>query len=217
MPADVDTIKAAFALAAAATTIPTYAVYIRETRAGRTHPHPVSWALWAVESYTSAIVKAAAGAQWGALPAFLVGVACTWIAAAAYTSGVLRTATRADYVCAACTVTAWSVWLTTGNEAAASAALAAAYVFAFAPTVTKTWNLPYSEPPATYLFAASREAFTLAALGAYNVASAATSAVGGAAEAAFLVMILARRAMVPAPHDTARHPDAPLEEMTCRD
>lgn len=193
------TVEATVATLAALMIVPMYVVYFRKIRAGRTQPHPVSWALWAAESYTAGLIQTVSGARWGALPTFIVGAACTWIAVVAWRAGYLRHASRGDYVCGACTVIAWGVWLGAGNEGVAAAAVSTAYVLAFAPTAAKAWNKPYSEPPATYVFGGARSALALCVVGTYSVASSLYLVVGGAAEFAFVALILVRRAQCPAP------------------
>jgi hypothetical protein len=148
--------------------IASYIPYLRHTLQGKTKPHLVTWFLWAIVATLSGIIQLQGGAYAGAWVTIATGISVIAILIAGFFKGD-RYIKRMDWVCLILGIFAVVAWLVSKQPLLSLVLLCIVDVFAFAPTYRKAFHKPQEETLTTYILAATKYVFALAALGNYSV------------------------------------------------
>ncbi len=134
-------------------------------------PHVVTWALLAVLAATGCAVQFAAGAGTGSIVLLVAALLNAANCVIGWSKGGARDISSTSMACAGLVLVSVLFWRGTGNTTAAAVFLTIASVFAFAPTVIRTWHSPRQEVQGTYWANAVRYLLATLAVETYSWAT----------------------------------------------
>ncbi len=192
---NMDDIKHSIGILAIILTFVGYIPYIRDIRNGKTKPHVYSWFLWFSVTMIVFALQLSDGAGIGAF----VTLAAAIIAFVIFLFGMRigkKDIAKSDNVCLALAVIATILWLFADQPVLSVILLSAIEIFAFIPTIRKSWNNPYSETLSAYALNTVRFVLALMALQNYSIITTLYPAVWLVANGGFsIILILRRRAL----------------------
>ena len=148
--------------------------YLKDTFKGRIEPHPYTWFIWSIVSMTTFFGGLAKGAGIGALP---TGVAegftiIIFIFSLKYLfNGKAGHIRKIDNYFLAICLLGLIPWIITKNPTISVIVIVLVDIFAFIPTLRKTWVNPETEKALLYEMNVSRHILTLFSLQTYNIAT----------------------------------------------
>ena len=126
---------------------------MRDTLAGRTQPHRVTFLIWGTAPLIAAFAAFANGVRWAALPVLMTGLCPALIFLASFHNKNAYWKTKpSDYVCGASSILALVLWRVTHEPNIAILFAIASDTLAAVPTMRKAWTNPESETISAYVF-----------------------------------------------------------------
>jgi len=127
------------------------AAYLRDTLAGRTKPHRVTFLIWGTAPLIGVAASFANGVRWAALPVLMTGLAPALIFLASFHNKNARWEIRPfDYICGAFSILALMLWGLTHEPDIAILFAILSDALAALPTMRKAWTHPETETPLAY-------------------------------------------------------------------
>lgn len=169
-----------------------YLPYIVTFAKGQTKPHAFSWLAWGVMNivmFFSMLAANAGAGAWLTAPGMFIS---TGIGLAALRYGE-RNITRNDCTAFALSLASIVAWKLTANPFYAIVVMLVADIFAYYPSVRKSWGKPYEENVYTYLMYILACFTGYFALKDYNATTLLGYFGSGGLNAAFVAMVLFRR------------------------
>jgi hypothetical protein len=148
--------------------------YVRDTLAGQTTPHRVTWGLWAFIPLVTLVVQLQAHVGRSTLMTLSYGVAPLAVLTASFIARRGSWAiTRIDWWCAAVSVFALSVYVVERVGTVTVILLVIADAFASIPTATKSYRAPESETWQTFAVGVVASVLTLLTITNWSVTAVA--------------------------------------------
>lgn len=172
-----------------------YIPYYRDILRGKTQPHTYSWALWSFITVllVSLQVKGGAGsASWVTIAA---GLLCLGVVVLSLKNGK-KNITPSDTFVAVLSLTAVGFWLIADQPVISAILVILSDMFAFIPTVRKSWYKPHSETLSMYVTNTFRFLLTFMAIETYTFLSASWIVAWILGNGLFSVMLVIRRKQV---------------------
>lgn len=144
-----------------------YIPYIRDILRGKTHPHLYSWFLWGLLTILIFGIQVSHHAGFGSLVTITAGIMCLIVLLLSIKGGS-RDITRSDNLVFVLTVVAMVLWLIAKQPLHAMILGCLTDLLAFAPTIRKTWNKPFSETLSLYQLNTVRFGVAIFALDQYT-------------------------------------------------
>jgi hypothetical protein len=175
-----------------------YAIYFYTIYKGETRPHLFSWLGFglAVALATLAQMKLGGGPSVWVLAT--VSATCFVITIVAFFVGE-KQITRADWVALGGVFVSLALWQFSGNPVLAIIGLIMTDLCSYYPTARKSWDKPWDEPPASYLWASARYFFSIFAIPQATVSNVAYIFFAMVLDAGMSALLYWRRRAVPRP------------------
>ncbi len=145
-----------------------YIPYIKDTLKGKTTPHAYTWLIFGLVTAFVFGLQVTAGAGIGALITLAISITTFFIFALSLFKGE-KQITLSDTIFFILALIALALWLFAHQPILSVVLLSIINIFAFVPTVRKSWNKPFSETVSTYVMNATRHGISLLALEHYNI------------------------------------------------
>lgn len=169
-----------------------YMPYIRDIFQGKTHPHIFSWIIWSILNFCLFWLQRDAWAwfaSWIVLILWINSTIITFIGLKYWKKDIRKI----DIFFFIIALLAIPLWLLLDQALLSTIIVTGIGVFAFAPTIRKTWVNPYSETIVTYGITTFRHIFTILALSEYNTITIIFPGIWVCINFSFLIMIWYRR------------------------
>src|ERR1039457_4956749 len=162
--------KTSIAIIAALFAIAGNVPYLRDIITKQVQPHPYTWLVWTIVSCIVFFGQIARGAGIGALSTAASEIFTIVIFFLSLKYG-FKNKRRIDTYCLIIALVGIIPWLWTKNPTVSVVIAVSIDLFAFVPTIRKTWKQPKTETPMLYGMNVLRHILTLFSLEAYNVAT----------------------------------------------
>ncbi len=162
--------KEIIGIAAAVLTFVAYIPYYRDILNGKTRPHIYSWSLWGLLTILLVALQIKGGAGPAVLVTISAGLLCIGVVILSFKNGK-KDITRSDTVVAVLSLVAIFFWLIVDQPVISMILVILADMFAFIPTVRKSYYEPYSETLSLYVTNALRFCLALFAVEYYTFLS----------------------------------------------
>ena len=162
--------KEAAGITAIVLSVVAYVPYIRDVVRKKTKPHAFSWLVWLIITLVIAFAQLAEGGGWGAIHNFTTAITCTIILVYALANKD-KNITRSDIVFLALALVSIPLWAVTKQPVWSIILLTLIDLFAFYPTVRKSWSDPGSETVSSYTMAGIKYGLSLLAISTYSFAT----------------------------------------------
>ncbi len=169
-----------------------YIPYIRDIFRWKTHPHIFSWIVWSILNFCLFWLQIEAWAGLASWIVLFLWVNSTYIAFLSYKYWK-RDIRKIDIIFFSAALFAIPLWLLLDQALFSAVLVTWIGVFAFVPTIRKTWANPYSETVSTYCITTFRHILTLFALSEYNLITVIFPGIWVWINLSFLIMIFYRR------------------------
>lgn len=169
-----------------------YATYYRDILKGQTRPHIYSWSLWGLLTVLIVALQILGGAGPSTWVTASAGLLCVGVVILSLKNGK-RYITKSDTVVALLSLLAIVFWLVIKQPVASIILVVIADLLAFIPTVRKSWNHPETETLSLYAITTVRFGLAFFAIENYTILAALWPAAWLFANAAFSIMLIARR------------------------
>ncbi len=176
-------------------TFAAYVPYYRDILKGKTHPHIYSWSLWGLLTILLVALQILGGAGPATWVTASAGLLCLGVVILSLKHGN-KDITMSDKVVAVLSLIAIGFWLIADQPVISIIFVMLSDIFAFIPTVRKTWHKPYSETLSLYVTNAFRFSLALLAVKTYTFLSASWLILWAVVNGVFSVMLIARRRVV---------------------
>ena len=144
-----------FAFLAIAVSVIRYGTYLWSIYKKETKPHVFSWFNWGLVTGIGAYAQFQLDGGPSAWVLTVVASTCLFIAFVALFVGEKKI-TRSDWVAFIGALLAVPVWLLTDNPLFALFVVIVIDILSYYPTIRKSWNDPWGEPPVSYFWAGLR-------------------------------------------------------------
>lgn len=175
-----------------------YVPYIIDIFKNKTKPHSFTWFTVSIIAFIAFALQVKGGAGIGAWPMFIVGLICAVVFFLSLWRGSKDIKTP-DVVLFIFSLIAIFLWLVVEQPVLSVILISIAEIFAFGPTVRKSWNAPYSETLALYQISAVRHGLAILAVVQINLLTALYPAVWALTNVAITIILIMRRRVVPRP------------------
>lgn len=136
----------------------------------RVRPHPYTWFVWSIVSCTVFFGQVAKGAGIGALPTAVAEIFTIIIFFFSLQYG-FKNIRKIDTLFLIISILGFIPWILTKDPTISVIIAVLIDLFAFAPTIRKTWIEPNTETPLLYSMNVFRHILMLFSLQAYNIAT----------------------------------------------
>lgn len=184
--------KEALGIAAAILVFAGYIPYIRDILRGKTHPHVYSWFLWGILTIVIFGIQITHHAGFGGLVTIAAGVMCLVVLLLSLKGGKKNIA-FSDNVVLVLTLVCMALWIVAKQPLLAILLACATDLLAFAPTVRKSWNKPFSETLSLYQLNTVRFGIAVIALDQYTFINIVWPAMWAVVNGLFSVVLVSRR------------------------
>ena len=174
-----------------------YIPYIKDILANKTKPHLYSWFLWGFVTLLVFALQASGGAGSGSFVTLAAGVMCLVVLALGIVRKNRIKVVFIDTVFLMLALVALGLWLVAKQAILSAMLLTLIDVFAFIPTVRKSWNKPFTETLSFYYLNTLRFVLAVFSLQHYSIVTALYPATWLVANGLFAVLLLVRRKQVP--------------------
>lgn len=147
-----------------------YIPYIRDVIKGKTKPHAFSWVVWTLITFIVGFAQLAAGSGWGAVHNLVTGFVGAIILVYALKNKD-KDIKRVDVVLFVLALLSIPLWVVTEDPLYSIILITIIDIFAFVPTLRKTWNAPHSETLISYVIAGLKYCIALVAISTYSLAT----------------------------------------------
>ncbi len=161
-------IKIFFSVVAIILNFISYIPYIRDIIKGKTIPHAYTWLIFGLVNIFVFGLQISKGAGVGAFFTLAVAVMVFFIFILSLYKGEKKI-TFLDTVFLVLALIALVLWIFAKQPILSVILLSVINMLAFAPTLRKSWNKPFSETMSTYIMNGSKQALSLLALEQYNI------------------------------------------------
>ena len=172
-----------------------YIPYFKDTLAGKTKPHVISWFLWTLVSFLAFGLQWSKGAGAGSYANFAMGLISLALFLYSLKNGT-KDVKYADIVSFVLALLAIILWLLVNQPVWSIVLIVLIDALSFAPTFIKSWRMPYQETLVTWLLSSARQGLVLFSLASVNFVTAAFPAYALVANALFCVLLITRRRSV---------------------
>lgn len=169
-----------------------YIPYYRDIFRGTTKPHPFTWLGFSIPNGIAFAAQIVSGGGPGAWVSAITCVATFGIAAIAFKRGE-KDITVFDWACFGGSLLGILLWKLTSDPLSAVVIVTIADLFAFAPTFRKGFLRPQEETATLFAISTFKYMLSLFALVTFNLTTALFPVAMAAANAAIVLMLLARR------------------------
>jgi hypothetical protein len=163
-------LKTSIAIVAALLAIAGNVPYLRDLIKKRVQPHPYTWLVWAIVSCIVFFGQVARGAGIGALSTAASEIFTIIIFLYSLKYG-FKNIQKIDTFCLIIALAAIIPWVLTKDPTISMVIAVSIDLFAFVPTIRKTWKHPKTETPILYGTNVLRHILMLFSLKTYNVAT----------------------------------------------
>ncbi len=184
--------KTFFSILAILLTLIGYIPYVRNILKGKTIPHAYTWFIFTLATVFVFGLQLAAGAGVGAFVTLVISISVFVIFIFSLFKGE-KNITLSDTIFFILALTALVLWRVAEQPILSVILLSIINILAFAPTIRKSWNKPYSETLLTYIINASRYGVGLLALEHYNIVTVFFPASAMAITFTFVLILSVRR------------------------
>lgn len=184
--------KLFLSIVASLLTFVSYYPYIRDILAKKTRPHLYTWTLWSLLNFVLIALLIRGEAGLALVPMVIVTVLCLAVALLSIKYGT-KNITFLDKVLALMSFLAYLFWFFADRPILSLLLIITADIFAFVPTVRKTWTEPHTETLSLYVTNTIRFTITLLAVREYTWLSTLWLSVWITISALFAVLIYVRR------------------------
>jgi hypothetical protein len=167
--------------------------YVWSIYRGRARPHVFSWAVWGLITAVAFFAQRTEAAGAGAWVTGFTSAVCFLVAAIALFKGE-KNITKSDIVAFICGLISVFVWRATGDPLYAVLIVSAAEVFAFYPTIRKSWLKPWQEPAIPYMLDVVKYLLSLFAMEHYSLTVMFYPIFVSVVQGGFVAMLRYRRA-----------------------
>lgn len=185
-------IKTIVSLIAVALTFIGYVPYIQDTLKGKTKPHIYTWFIWGLVTSIAYGLQVSEGAGVGSWVTLAVAILCFFVFILGLRNGD-KDITISDTIFFILSFLALFLWIGVKQPVLSIVLVSAVDMLAFAPTIRKSWNKPYSETLFTYQLNTFRHGLSLFALQEYNIVTWLYPASWVVANALFSILLVVRR------------------------
>lgn len=173
-----------------------YVPYLRDTIGGKTKPHVYSWFLWGLVTAIAFALQISDNAGVGSLVTLAAAIVCFIIFLFGLKIGK-KDITRSDTIFLILALVAIVVWVFAKQPIVSVIIVSAVDMLAFAPTIRKSWNKPYSETLISYEVNTFRFALAIFALERYTIITSLYPITWILANGLFSIMLVMRRRQIP--------------------
>lgn len=173
-----------------------YVPYLRDTIGGKTKPHVYSWFLWSLVTAIAFALQISDNAGVGSLVTLAAAIVCSIIFLFGLRIGK-KDITRSDTIFLILALVAIVVWVFAKQPTISVIIVSAVDMLAFAPTIRKSWNKPYSETLISYEVNTLRFALAIFALERYTIITSLYPITWVLANGLFSIMLIVRRRRFP--------------------
>lgn len=187
-------IKQVLALFAIILSIISYIPYIRDIIKGKTKPHAFTWLIWTILGIVGFSAQISDNAGPGAymnLVNIFVGIYILF-AGFKYRSNIVKS----DYISLIMALLTIPLWLITKNPLWSVLLILIIDIFAFIPTIRKSFMNPYSETAETYFINSLKHLLSISALTRYTLITSLYPSYLVSVNFLFLVFLMTRRKYV---------------------
>jgi len=190
-----ESFKSLLGAAAIVLTFVGYAPYLRDLIKQKIRPHIFSWLVWAIVTALIFALQISAGGGAGAYATLAVSILIVVVFLLSLRNGD-RDIKRVDVIFLIAALLCIPLWLVVEQPVLSIILLSTVDMLGFAPTIRKSWKDPFSETLSLYVITAFRHALSVIALSEYNIVTMLFPLTWVFANAAFAVMLIARRRAV---------------------
>lgn len=169
-----------------------YGPYLKDTIAGKTKPHVVSWFLWTLVSFIAFGLQWSKGAGAGSYANLAMGFISLILLGLSFKNGIGQIKTI-DVVSLVMAVMAIILWLIVDQPVWSVLLIVLIDALSFAPTFVKSWYKPEQETLSTWVLSMIRHGLVLLSLREVNMVTAAFSGYALTANALFCTLLIVRR------------------------
>jgi hypothetical protein len=169
-----------------------YTPYVKDIFKGKTKPHIFSWLIWGIVTAIIFALQVSAGAGFGSLVTLSVSL-ISWLIFFKSLKNGEKNIKRVDIIFLIMALVAIPLWLIVKQPVLSIILLSTIDMLAFAPTVRKSWNLPYSETLSLYVITTFRHTLSIIALEQYNIITYLFPTTWVIANAFFSILLIVRR------------------------
>lgn len=144
-----------FAALAILVSVIRYGTYLWSIKKGETRPHVFSWLNWGLVTGIGAYAQMSLNGGPSAWVLVVVSATCLFIAFIALFVGE-KNITKSDWFSFIGALLAIPIWMITDNPVMAIIVIITIDVLTYYPTIRKSWNDPWGEPPMSYFWAGLR-------------------------------------------------------------
>ena len=170
-----------------------YIPYIKDIVSKKTKPHVYSWFVWSFLTLIVFFLQLKDGAGSAAFVTLAAGLCCVSVTLLGIYYKNKIEITKMDNVFLVLSLISLVLWLVAEQPLYSAILATSVDIFAFAPTVRKSWNDPYSETLSFYFLNSLRFALAVLALQKYSVISAIYPISWLIANGLFAMFLLVRR------------------------
>lgn len=144
--------------------------YLRDVILDKVRPHPYTWLVWSIVSMVTFFGQLVKGGGLGSIPTGVAEGFTILIFLFSLKNG-FKNIVRRDTYFLIIALLGLIPWAMTKDPTISVVIVVGMDVFAFIPTLRKTWQKPETERPLLYAMNVLRHVLTLMALGSYNIAT----------------------------------------------
>lgn len=169
-----------------------YIPYLRDTIKGKTKPHIYTWLLWSLVTSIAFSLQISDKAGIGSLVTLAAAIVCFIIFLFGLRIGK-KDITLTDTIFFLLALVALVMWLFAKQPVIATIIVSATDMLAFAPTIRKSWNKPYSETLISYEINTLRFILAIFALQRYTIITSLYPITWVLANGLFSLLLIIRR------------------------
>jgi len=175
-----------------------YAPYLRDTIKGKTRPHIFSFFLWSLTTFIIFFLQIKNGGGIGSWITVAIGL-MTFITFLLSLKNGKRDIRKIDIVFLCLALLTIPIWLIAKQPIISISLLVLIDIFAFIPSMRKSWVDPWSETLSYYLINTLRHGLNVFALLNITVITALSPAIGVLFNSIFIVILLLQRSKIKKP------------------
>ncbi len=169
-----------------------YVPYLKDTFAGRTKPHVVSWFLWTLVSFIAFGLQWSKGGGAGSYANFAMGIISLVLFAYSFKNGT-KEIKKVDVVSLILAILAIFLWLAVNQPVWSIILVVVIDALSFTPTFIKSWNKPWEETMFTWILSTLRQGLVLLSLKEVNLVTAMFPVYALLANTLFCILLITRR------------------------
>lgn len=193
---DIQSLKPLLSTLAIMLTFIGYVPYIRSILQKKTTPHLYSWCIWTLDGLIIFALQITHGAGAGSFVALSATLLSLTVVILTLLGKAKQDITTTDKIFSGTALIALALWVFAKQPILSSILIMIVDIFAFVPTVRKSWNKPHSENPMFYAINVVRFGFAFMALQEYTIITLLYPAIWFVGNIFFTAMLLIRRKLI---------------------